>query len=98
MWEPRRLTTLNASTVCYRDSFTFFYIYGFFNSAAHISGKVPFTGCVINERTEDMDKGGRRPIDIIPEFTWRDWEIPQELSVKTVGFTAEIRSRGVTVQ
>jgi hypothetical protein len=23
MWEPRRLTTLWASTVCYRDSFTF---------------------------------------------------------------------------
>jgi hypothetical protein len=27
MWEPRRLTTLLASTACYRDSFTFaFYI------------------------------------------------------------------------
>jgi hypothetical protein len=25
-WEPRRLTTLWASTVCYRDSFTFFFI------------------------------------------------------------------------
>jgi hypothetical protein len=24
MWEPRRLTTLCASTACYRDSFTFF--------------------------------------------------------------------------
>jgi hypothetical protein len=24
MWESRRLTTLWASTVCYRDSFTFF--------------------------------------------------------------------------
>jgi hypothetical protein len=24
MWEPRRLTTLWASTVCYRGSFTFF--------------------------------------------------------------------------
>jgi hypothetical protein len=24
MWEPRRLTNLWASTVCYRDSFTFF--------------------------------------------------------------------------
>jgi hypothetical protein len=24
MWEPRRLTTLLASTSCYRDSFTFF--------------------------------------------------------------------------
>jgi hypothetical protein len=24
MWEPRRLTTLWASTACYRDSFTFF--------------------------------------------------------------------------
>jgi hypothetical protein len=24
MWEPRRLTTLWASTVCYRDSFAFF--------------------------------------------------------------------------
>jgi hypothetical protein len=24
MWEPRRLTTLWASTVCYRDTFTFF--------------------------------------------------------------------------
>jgi hypothetical protein len=23
MWEPRRLTTLWASTACYRDSFTF---------------------------------------------------------------------------
>jgi hypothetical protein len=23
MWEPRRLTTLRASTACYRDSFTF---------------------------------------------------------------------------
>jgi hypothetical protein len=26
MWEPRRLTTLCASTACYRDSFTFFLI------------------------------------------------------------------------
>jgi hypothetical protein len=26
MWEPRRLTTLRAIMVCYRDSFTFFYI------------------------------------------------------------------------
>jgi hypothetical protein len=25
MGEPRRLTTLRASTACYRDSFTFFY-------------------------------------------------------------------------
>jgi hypothetical protein len=25
MWEPRRLTTLSASTACYRDSFTFLY-------------------------------------------------------------------------
>jgi hypothetical protein len=24
MWEPRRLTTLWASTACYRDTFTFF--------------------------------------------------------------------------
>jgi hypothetical protein len=24
MWKPRRLTTLWASTACYRDSFTFF--------------------------------------------------------------------------
>jgi hypothetical protein len=24
MWEPRRLTTLWASTACYRDSFTFY--------------------------------------------------------------------------
>jgi hypothetical protein len=24
MWKPRRLTTLRASTACYRDSFTFF--------------------------------------------------------------------------
>jgi hypothetical protein len=27
MWEPRRLTTLWASTACYRDSFTFTFIY-----------------------------------------------------------------------
>jgi hypothetical protein len=27
MWEPRRLTTLWASMACYRDSFTFLYIY-----------------------------------------------------------------------
>jgi hypothetical protein len=28
MWEPRRLTTLWASTACYRDSFTFYiYVY-----------------------------------------------------------------------
>jgi hypothetical protein len=27
MWKPRRLTTLWASTACYRDSFTFFYVY-----------------------------------------------------------------------
>jgi hypothetical protein len=26
MWEPRRLTTMWASTVCYRDSFTFFFV------------------------------------------------------------------------
>jgi hypothetical protein len=28
MWEPRRLTTLWASTACYTDSFTFFSWYG----------------------------------------------------------------------
>jgi hypothetical protein len=27
MWEPRRLTTLWASTACYRDSFTFFFLF-----------------------------------------------------------------------
>jgi hypothetical protein len=27
MWESRRLTTLLAFTACYRDSFTFFYMY-----------------------------------------------------------------------
>jgi hypothetical protein len=26
MWEPPRLTNLWASTACYRDSFTFFYL------------------------------------------------------------------------
>jgi hypothetical protein len=26
MWDPRRLTTLWASTACYRDSFTFYYL------------------------------------------------------------------------
>jgi hypothetical protein len=26
MWDPRRLTTLWASTACYRDSFTFFFL------------------------------------------------------------------------
>jgi hypothetical protein len=26
MWEPRRLTTLRASTACYGDSFAFFFI------------------------------------------------------------------------
>jgi hypothetical protein len=26
MWEPRRLTTLWASTACYRDSFTFTFV------------------------------------------------------------------------
>jgi hypothetical protein len=27
MWEPRSLTTLWASTACYRDSFTFLFAY-----------------------------------------------------------------------
>jgi hypothetical protein len=27
MWEPRRPTDLCASTACYRDNFTFFYLY-----------------------------------------------------------------------
>jgi hypothetical protein len=27
MWEPRRLTSLRASTACYRDSFTFLYLF-----------------------------------------------------------------------
>jgi hypothetical protein len=27
MWEPRRLTTLWAFMACYKDSFTFFYLY-----------------------------------------------------------------------
>jgi hypothetical protein len=27
MWEPRHLTTLWASTACYRDSFTSFFIF-----------------------------------------------------------------------
>jgi hypothetical protein len=31
MWEPRRLTTLWASTACYRDSFTFFYHWNYNN-------------------------------------------------------------------
>jgi hypothetical protein len=26
MWEPRRLTTLRASTACYRNSFIFYFI------------------------------------------------------------------------
>jgi hypothetical protein len=28
MWEPRRLKTLSASTVCYRDSFAFYLYWG----------------------------------------------------------------------
>jgi hypothetical protein len=27
MWEPQHLTTLGASTACYRDTFTFFFSY-----------------------------------------------------------------------
>jgi hypothetical protein len=27
MWEPRRLTTLWASTACYRDNFTFYLLF-----------------------------------------------------------------------
>jgi hypothetical protein len=29
MWEPRRLTTLRASTACYRDSFTIYCLLGY---------------------------------------------------------------------
>jgi hypothetical protein len=55
------------------------------------------TGSVIIQRIHmDMEQGGRKPIDITPEFTWRDWEIPQELQVRTVGFPAKIRTRSVT--
>jgi hypothetical protein len=28
MWKPRRLTTLQAFTDCYRDGFTFTFLYG----------------------------------------------------------------------
>jgi hypothetical protein len=41
MWEPRRLTTLWASTACYRDSFTFTLIwdlYEFFHCTLVILG------------------------------------------------------------
>jgi hypothetical protein len=33
MWEPRRLTTLCASTACYRDSFTFTFLHFLEDSA-----------------------------------------------------------------
>jgi hypothetical protein len=37
MWEPRRLTTLWASTACYWDSFTFlFFMYVFYNTCSPI--------------------------------------------------------------
>jgi hypothetical protein len=26
MWDPRRITTIRASTTCYRNSFTFLYV------------------------------------------------------------------------
>jgi hypothetical protein len=40
MWEPRRLTTLRASTACYRDSFTFTLIA---LDAAHLQNELPIT-------------------------------------------------------
>jgi hypothetical protein len=45
MWEPRRLTTLWASTACYRDSFTFFYLTDFVLKRAWI--------CLCIHLTED---------------------------------------------
>jgi hypothetical protein len=38
MWEPRRLTTLCASTACYRDSFTFFYLFKPFHQSPYPDG------------------------------------------------------------
>jgi hypothetical protein len=37
MWEPRRLTTLWASTACYKESFTFFYEVNHKESSTEIS-------------------------------------------------------------
>jgi hypothetical protein len=33
MWDPQHLTTLEASTVCYQDSFNYFLTYGLFHDS-----------------------------------------------------------------
>jgi hypothetical protein len=53
MWEPRRLTTVWASTACYRDSFTFFF-------TVHNYKKKCFKGIVIEtqrHRNSDAARG-----------------------------------------
>jgi hypothetical protein len=42
MWEPRRLTTLWASTACYSDSFTFLYS----EAAEHVFHRTLFVPCL----------------------------------------------------
>jgi hypothetical protein len=48
MWEPRRLTTLRASTACYRDSFNF--TFTFFNLCSGTLGTAATTGLLYQPR------------------------------------------------
>jgi hypothetical protein len=47
MWEPQRLTTLWASTACYRDSFTFSVSSGGTQGAARLEGNVQMLATLV---------------------------------------------------
>jgi hypothetical protein len=57
MWKPRRLTTLWASTACYRDSFTLPFYLGCDNVLPG-QGYHTFQGAVIDEYGAVIDEYG----------------------------------------
>jgi hypothetical protein len=54
MWEPRRLTTLWASTVCYRDSFTStFTSYGYITDLSWSFNQISITSKMLTPQTDE---------------------------------------------
>jgi hypothetical protein len=49
MWEPRRLTTIWASTACYRDSFTFTFTFLLILHWSPSPVRTPSTSCLVRQ-------------------------------------------------
>jgi hypothetical protein len=66
MWGPRRLTTLWASTVCYRDSFTLTYLNKYdrnsYSVGSDIVIRIPFTAIRILLRQLVIRNGFKQPL------------------------------------